>query len=131
MRRALEYAAYLGIRMGAYSRVPLPPEQLLAAIQRTHVSMYVTFSECCPMLPLESLSVGVPCLTGPTSHLFEDDELLRERLIVPFPDRAEVIAKYAERAAADREAIVARYAQYAVAYNAKARAMADAFLNED
>ncbi|MFA6044326.1 MAG: hypothetical protein WC718_05030 [Phycisphaerales bacterium] len=100
---------------------PLPHALLLEAIRRTHLSLYVTFNECCPMLPLESLTLGVPCLLGPVSHLFEDSQYLFERLVVPFPDRADVVARYARRAIEERREIVAAYAAYAPSYNLRAR----------
>lgn len=100
---------------------PLPHALLLEAIRRTHLSLYVTFNECCPMLPLESLTQGVPCLLGPVSHLFEDSPFLFERLVVPFPDRADVVARYARRAIDERREIVAAYAAYAPSYNQRAR----------
>lgn len=100
---------------------PLPHSLLLDAIRRTHLSLYVTFNECCPMLPLESLQQGVPCLLGPVSHLFEDCPYLFERLVVPFPDRADVVARFARRAIEERAEIIAAYAAYAPTYNERAR----------
>ncbi len=107
---------------------PLPKRDLLKAIRRTHLTLYVTLSECCPMLPLESLSAGVPCLIGPTSHLFEDHHYLFERLVVPFPERADVIAEHIARAAAERERIVQEYARYAPVYNTAALRSVEEFL---
>jgi hypothetical protein len=101
---------------------------MLQAIRDTHLTLYVTFSECSPMLPLESFSVGTPCLVGPTSHLFEDDEFLRSRLVVPAPDRADVIAQWIEGALAERDALVRAYQRWAPRYNARARASLDEFL---
>jgi hypothetical protein len=118
--RARELVEFLKIPVARCEPRPLPQEQLREAIRATHLSLYVTFSECCPMLPLESLQQGVPCLVGPVSHLFEDNGYLRERLVVPYPDRAEVIAAYARRAIAEREEIVAEWARYAPRYNAMA-----------
>jgi hypothetical protein len=103
------------------SERPLPQREMLEAMRSTHVSLYTTFSECCPMLPLESLHQGVPCLTGPSSHLFEDDAWLFSRLVVPFPDRAEVIAKYMRRAVDERHEIMERYRAYVLGYNARAQ----------
>ncbi len=127
-RRSREVLDYFEIDTGSIEERPVPHEHLAEAIRKTHASMYVTYSECCPMLPLESLSAGVPCLTGPTSHLFEDDPYLFERLVVPFPDRADVIAEYLERVLAERERIVEAYAAWAPGYEARARASVEAFL---
>jgi hypothetical protein len=40
--------------------------------------------------------------------------------VVPFPDRADVIARYFSRAVAERDEIIAEYARYAPRYNARA-----------
>ncbi|HYE03072.1 MAG TPA: polysaccharide pyruvyl transferase family protein, partial [Phycisphaerales bacterium] len=110
--RTRELIGFFGLRTGALHEGQLGPAELEAAMRRTHLTLYVTFQECCPMLPLESLRLGVPCLTGPNSHLFEDDPYLFERLVVPFPDRAEVIADMIGRAVEERHDIVEAYRRY-------------------
>ena len=81
-----------------------------------HLNLYVTLSECCPMLPLESLAEGVPCLLGPNSHLFDDSAYLHSRLVVDYPERNEIIAHYIRQALAEREDIVAAYRRWAPKY---------------
>jgi glycosyltransferase involved in cell wall biosynthesis len=119
-KAAMELIHELALTAAEISPTAIPKALMLQAMRRTHVSMYVTLSECCPMLPLESMQVGVPCLTGPNSHLFEDNDYLRERLVVPYPDRADVIAKHFLRAYEERASIMAEYARYGPAYNARA-----------
>jgi len=127
--QACEVAEFLGVRFATCDPAPLPHPELLRRIRRTHLTLYVTFSECCPMVPLESLALGVPCLLGPTSHLFEDEPFLFERLVVPFPDRADVIAASIERCLQDRGEVVAAYARWAPRYAAAARASLDRLLD--
>ena len=50
------------------------------------LNLYVTLSECSPMTPLESISLGVPCIVGPTTTFFDDSPLLRSTLVVPSPE---------------------------------------------
>lgn len=126
--RAREVVEYLDIPRGEIAESQLPHDELFAAMRRTHLTLYVTFIECCPMLPLESLHQGVPALLGPNSHLFEDCPFLFERLVVPFPERAEVIADYAARAIRERREIIAAYKAYYPAYDARARASVAEFL---
>ena len=128
--RAVEFVQAIRLPVARLDHKPLPHPELMQAMRRTHVTMYVTFSECCPMLPLESLTMGVPCLLGPVSHLFEEDRYLFERLVVPFPDRADVIARYTRRAAEERREIVAAYAAFATEYNQRALASAKALVEE-
>ena len=63
-----------------------------------------------------------------TSHLFEDDPWLFERLVVPFPDRADVIADYVGRALRERSEIMPAYSRYVVGYNERARRSVGEFL---
>ncbi len=105
------------------------PEELPARIRRTHLTLYVTQSESAPMLPLESLAAGVPCLVGPVSHYFEDDPDLHSRLVVPYPDRADVIADHIRVALDQRAEIVAGYRAWAPAYNERARESVRRFLS--
>ena len=123
-----ELADFLGIRRGFTSACTVSKEELEKRIRATHVSLYVTSAECSPMLPLESLQLGVPCLIGPCCHLFEDNAFLHERLVVPYPDRPEVIARYTARAVEERGAIIAEWKRYAPMYNERARLLVREFL---
>lgn len=126
--RMQEYIQLMNIR-AEFAGKPLPNKDLNNPMSRMHVNLYVTFHECAPMLPLESLSVGAPCLFGPVSHYFEDDEYLHKKLVVPYPDRAEVVAEYAKWAIEEREQIVQHYKDYAPNYNQQAHHMLYEFLN--
>ncbi len=126
--RAREVIDYFGVPVERFSHEPLPHDELPEAMRQTHLTLYVTFFECCPMLPLESFSVGVPCLIGPSSHLFEDDPELARRLIVPYPDRADVIAACIRGVLEQREAIVATYNRYLPGYIDRARRSVQDFL---
>ena len=95
-----------------------------------HLNLYVTLSECCPMLPLESLSEGVPCLFGPNSHLFEDSAYLHSRLVVPYPERNEVIGHYIRQALSERDDIIAAYRRWAPRYWQRSQESVSAFLDE-
>ena len=53
----------------------LSREELFKRMAKNDVNLYVTFTECAPLLPLESLELGVPCITGDNHHYFEGTEL--------------------------------------------------------
>jgi hypothetical protein len=127
-QRAREVAEYFGVPIGEFHERTVPQAQLHDALRRTHLTLYVTYTECCPMMPLESIAAGVPCLIGPASHLFEDHAYLFERLVVPFPDRADVIARYAGRALDERERIMDECRAYIPRYNEAARRSVAEFL---
>ena len=97
-------------------RQPVPQADMPAHLRSMHLNLYVTLSECCPMLPQESLAEGVPCLLGPNSHLFDDSAYLHSRLVVEYPERNEIIAHYIRQALAERDDIVAAYRRLGAEY---------------
>ena len=71
---ALKFANILGLEVDGI-KSSIPREDLIKRLANNDLNLYVTFSECSPMLPLESFEVGVPCLTGNNHHYFVGDEL--------------------------------------------------------
>jgi hypothetical protein len=118
--RTMEMAELLKVK-ARITPDAVPQDQIRRRLAEMDVNLYVTLSECAPMLPLESLSAGSPCLIGPTSHYFEDADYLHSRLVVPYPDKAFVIAEYTKQALEERDRIVHEYIPYARQYNEKAR----------
>jgi len=118
----------LALPTGLLADGVLPRDELFQAMADTDLTISVTFAEACPMLPLESFSIGVPCLLGPTSHLFEEHRYLHEVTVVPYPDRAEVVAAHVERALHEREQLVDAYREFAEDYNDRARRSVARFL---
>jgi len=108
---------------------PIPRAQLHKEMADTAVTLYVTISECSPMLPLESLGLGVPCLVGPSSHLFRRDAFLSRHLIVEDPLNAELIASKLTAAHENKAEIIDKYRAYAREERALAEAGVAALLN--
>jgi glycosyltransferase involved in cell wall biosynthesis len=101
---------------------------MLAFLAKNTINLYVTLSECAPMLPLESLAEGVPCLFGPNNHYFCDHPYLHSRLVVDVPDSETRIAKFARVAIEERQNIMSQYREYAKNYNIRAMKSFEAFL---
>lgn len=118
-QRAKDYGDLLKVPAD-YWMESLPLDQIAGELANMHVNMYITLTECAPMLPLESLSVGAPCLLGPTSHYFKDEPYLFSRLVVPEPDNAQLIAQYVGRVVEEREQVILAYQRYAPGYNQRA-----------
>ncbi len=49
----------------------LPRTELIKRMSKNDINLYVTFSECAPMVILESFAVGVPCISGNNHHYFK------------------------------------------------------------
>jgi glycosyltransferase involved in cell wall biosynthesis len=65
---------------------PISHADVLNQMRQSAVSLYVTLSECMPMVPLESISEGAPCIVGPGTELFTDDPALADLLVVKDPN---------------------------------------------
>ncbi len=105
--RAKVFAKRIGLRLegveGNISR-----EELIRRMCKNDVNLYVTYSECAPMLPLESMRVGVPCLTGNNHHYFKGTklkkylvvdqetniELIKQKIVECVKHRADIIEQY-------------------------------------
>jgi len=114
--RLIEFIRFMEIGSHILDK-PVDQQLMKFHLSQMHLNLYVTLTECAPMLPLESLSVGVPCLMGPSNYYFDDHDYLRERLIVPQPDDAGLIAHYMQRALEERSDIIAAYKKFAPDYN--------------
>lgn len=77
---AKEFAKMMNVKIEGLEK-SLPREELIKRMSENDLNLYVTFSECAPMLPLESFEVGVPCITGNNHHYFKDSKL-EEYLVV-------------------------------------------------
>jgi len=106
----------------------IPQNKMPGFLASKTINLYVTLSECAPMLPLESLAEGVPCLFGPNNHFFSDHPYLRNRLMVDIPDSETRIARYACAAIEERQKIISEYREYARSYNLRAMKSFDKFL---
>jgi hypothetical protein len=125
--RVVDFGKILDINTHVYME-GVPQDLMKSKLASMDLNLYVSLNECAPMLPLESLSAGVPCLFGPHSHYFEDHPYLHSRLVVPAPDRADVIAEFISRALKERVQIIKAYREYAPGYNARARESVEKFL---
>ena len=121
------------------SAFPLGRNALEQAAADQHCNLYVGLSECSPLFPLESLHWGVPCLIGPTSHLFIRSPLARadsegaqaeltmaaarleDWLVVDRPEDSDAIAAAVPRAIEATDEILASYRIWQGAYQPAAR----------
>lgn len=71
---AKEFAKILGIKIDGVEH-SLKREELLKRMSKNSLNLYVTYSECAPMLPLESFEMNVLCITGNNHHYFKNSEL--------------------------------------------------------
>lgn len=90
---------------------PIPRDELLKRIASNDINIYVTFVECAPIIPLESLEQGVPCITSNNHHYFENTEL-EDYLVVNSPDNIIEIYKKIMFALENKEKIIKLYKEW-------------------
>ena len=108
----VELARALGLNSGVMSAAPLPRDEMMQRMSETDVTAYVTISECAPMLPLESWSVGVPAIIGPSCRYYEENTFLRTALVVENPSSPVEIADKIMYAANNKEEIMRQLDSY-------------------
>ena len=104
---AKDFAKILGVKIEGLEK-PLPREDLLKRMSMNDVNLYVTYSECAPMLPLESMEMGVVCITGNNHHYFMEDEI-EKYVVVNNEEDPEEIKDKIEKAVKEREKIITMY----------------------
>ena len=71
---AKEFAKTIGLKIDGIEK-SISRDELLKRMSNNNINLYVTYSECAPMLPLESFEMNVPCITGNNHHYFTNTEL--------------------------------------------------------
>lgn len=106
---AVEFCNKYGIEITGIEN-SIPRSELMERMSKNDVNLYVTLSECAPMLPLESMELGVPCITGNNHHYFKETELekyivvnnevdineIRDRILDSIENRDKIIELYDE-----------------------------------
>lgn len=102
-------------------------DNLFQRISQNDINLYVTFTECAPLLPLESLELGVPCITGDNHHYFEGTEL-EKYLVVTKEDNIIEIYNKINYALANRETILSLYKEWKKRYDIEAKKSIEDFI---
>ena len=61
-------------------------DKLLERMRKNDIIFYVTYSECAPLIPLESLEMGIPCITGNNHHYWKGTELEKYLIVNEIED---------------------------------------------
>ncbi len=107
---AIDYSNIIGAKISGLDK-PLSRDKLIERMSLNDVNLYVTFSECAPMLPLESLEMGVPCITGNNHHYFKNNEL-EKYLVIKNEDNPEEIKEKIELCIKNKDKIIELYNKF-------------------
>ena len=103
-------------------------EELLARMAQNDINLYITFSECSPMLPLESMEMGAICLLGDNNHYFKGSEL-EKYLVVSREDDVICIANKIKYALENKEKILELYNQWKEKHDIESTRSVEKFLS--
>ncbi len=104
---AVKYANLLNLEVDGINK-SLSRDELIKRMSINDVNLYVTLSECSPMLNLESMEAGVPCITGNNHHYFKGTEL-EKYLIVNNEENAYDIKEKIEACIKHKDEIMKLY----------------------
>ncbi len=125
--KTVEFANMIGANIIGEVR-PIKREVLLKRMSKNDINIYVTFVECAPLLPIESLELGVPCITANNHHYWEGTEL-EKYLIVNAPDNIIEIKNKIEYVLKNKDKIISLYKTWKKDYDKKAKKSVKDFIN--
>ena len=119
-------AKYFGINItGSYKNVSR--EKMLGLLASNDINFYVTFSECAPLLPLESMEMGVPCITGDNHHYWQGTPL-EKYLVVSRNDDCIAIYEKAKVCLEHKNEIMELYNEWKKDFNKQSKESIGKFL---
>lgn len=122
-----EFAKSLGCNItGTPSNIS--HDEMLKRISKNDINIYATFVECAPIIPLESLELGVPCITGNNHHYWENSEL-EKYLVINKVDNPVAIAKQIELVLKNKAHILNLYKDWKRKYDVESKKSVKDFLN--
>ena len=123
---AVEFAKMLGVKIEGVSTA-ISREELLRRMSKNALNLYVTYSECAPMLPLESFEVNTMCITGNNHHYFKGTEL-EKYLVVNNEENPEEIKNKIEQCLTNESKIMKMYQDFRKENLKEAKKRAEEFL---
>ena len=125
---AKEFAKVLGVKIEGLEN-PLERKELLKRMSNNNINLYVTYSECAPMLPLESMEMNVVCITGNNHHYFKNTQLEKYLVVNNEEDPIEIKEKIL-LGIKDEKKIIKLYKKYSESNIKDAKIRVDKFLKK-
>ena len=105
----------------------IPTEELMKRIKRNDINIYVTFTECSPMFPMESFEQGVPCLIGNNNDYFLESKL-RDYVCVNREDDPREIRDKITKVIENKEEVLKLYREWKNNFNNEVKKQVKEFL---
>lgn len=124
-----EFCKTINLRINDKNLSYLPRQELLNRMALNDVNLYVTFTECSPVIPLESLELGVPCITG-NNHSYFKNSKLQEYLIVKAEDDINEIYQKIKICIEKKDEIIDLYKKWKKDYDLFSTKKLQEFIND-
>ena len=121
-----EYLKVLDINYTCIDKF-IPTEELMRRIKRNDINIYVTFTECSPMFPMESFEQGVPCLIGNNNDYFIGSKL-RDYVCVNREDDPREIRDKIRNVLENKEEVLELYKKWKDNFNVEVKKQVKEFL---
>ena len=125
---AIQFCKLVNTEIDGVSK-PISREELLQRMANCDVVLYTTFSECAPMVPLESFAQDVICIVGDNCHYFKEEEL-EKYIVVNEENNPEEIAKKIDYAMENKEKILKLYKDWEKRNKEKSDKLLKAYLED-
>ena len=109
---------------------PLNHDDFRKRMAQNDINFYVTFSECAPLIPLESFEMGVPCITANNHHYWKNTEL-EKYVVVNENDNILEIYKKGKYCLENKETVLKLYKKWKEEYDKKSIESVKRFLEGD
>ena len=106
----------------------LPHDKFAHLLRSMDMVLYVSLTECFPMMVVEAMSMGIPALTSATSPVYALDPVLERYLVVNQVDSPDHIARHVERVMANYDEISLRLWSVLPLVDFEAHRRLDAFI---
>lgn len=107
---AKQFAKLLNLNVTGESK-NISRRDLINRMSKNDVNLYASFSECSPMVPLESLEAKVPCIMGNSCHYFKNTKLEDYLIVNNEEDVLELKGKI-EEAIKNKDIIMKEYMSF-------------------
>lgn len=122
------YCKLMNIKYVEDLKTSVSRDELVDRMSKNTINLYVTFTECAPMIPLESMQVGVPCIVGDNNHYFTNTNL-EKYLVVKSEDSIDEIAEKMKLCIENRDEIMRLYKEWKKEYDLKSKESVNKFLS--
>lgn len=111
------------------TRSAIPRQQNLELLSSAAIAFNVTLSECAPMVVLESIAAGTPCISGNNHALLDGHDTLFSHLMVNREDDVQSIVEAIHNVRENYDRICADIFEFAKEYDMRAENNFRAFLS--